>query len=347
MKKLSIIAFASLIYANTYYTTNHAFTLKENKKLIILEYQKINDTIDIFNIKEDELKSTSFDAIGDMDGVKLKAFYGYKDNLTLFSEIQREDIEYGSGTLINYYLNIGLKYNFFKEDNYFISFDIGAKINKGNNINFSDSNYLASLAKRFFNVKDVKISDNKIGVVKSNGTTEILYLKQRPSIKISDLKDASIYLTLNNEKIFNKLSLNLFATMKYTKIYTEIKANLIPADANTQELLSKYDLYKNLERSETSIDVGFNIVYKAPIVVEFSYLYRKIFRDKDLDYIDYNHIINLNLIKPINQKWFIYLGGKAMYRQFNGEIPYLYNKYSQTTFDHKYGWANIGVGYSF
>ena len=350
LKLLSIIGAASLLYGAdvAYYSTaNHAYTLQKNKKEIIFEYQKLNDTIDVFNLKESEHISSSFDAIGDMDGYKFSFAYGYRDNLTLLADIERQNIEYGSGSLINYYFNIASRYNFYKNEKSFASLDLGIKINKGEDISFSNPDYLASLAKKFLNVKNVKISGNTIGVEKNDGSTEFLNLKNPPSIGISNMKDNSLYFTLNGEKAFNRLLIDIFTTVKYTEIDTDIKANLTPANNDTKNALSKYDLSKNLNRNETSIDLGFNISYKAPVIVEFSYLYRKIFRDKGLDYVDYNHIINLNLIKPVNKKWFVYLGGKAMYRQFNGEIPYLYNRYSQTTFDHKYGWADIGVGYIF
>jgi hypothetical protein len=329
-----------------YVSPHHAYTLDKNKKLLIFEYQKINDTLDIFNLKDKKL-SSSFGSIGDMNGFKLNFIYGLKNNLTILTTFQKQTIQYGSGNLINYYYNISGKYKFYENEHNYAAFDIGLKSNIGKKINFSNKKYLENLAKKFLNVKQVKIQNNKIGVIKNDGTTEFLNLKEPPSIDIDNLKDNSIYFTLNYEKFVKRIAFDIFSTFKYTKIYTDIKANIIPADTSTQNKLSKYNLSKNLNRDEKSIDLGFNIAYKAPIIVNFSYLYKRIFRDKDLNYINYNHIITLNFIKPITEKFFVYIGGKAMYRQFNGEIPYLYNKYSQTTFDHKYGWANVGIGYSF
>jgi hypothetical protein len=345
MKKLSILTISSaLIYAATF--VNPMYEVKEGKKLLMFEYQKVNDTLDIFNLKDKKL-SSSFAGIGDMEGFNIKFLYGLSDKNILSTTLQKQDIEYGSGTLTNYYFNVASKYKFYRKENFFSSFDIGVALNKGEKINFSNARYLESLAKRFLNVKNIKISNTTVGVIKNDNTTEFLQLKKRPSINISNMRDTSLYFSLNSKKIFTKLALGLFATFRYTKIYTDIKANLKPADNATEEKLSKYNLTKNLDRTERAVDIGFNAAYKTPVIIEFSYLFRKIFRGKGLGYINYNHIVTLNLIKPLNKQWFVYLGGKAMYRQFNGEIPYLYNKYSQTTFDHKYGWANIGIGYYF
>jgi hypothetical protein len=345
MKKLSILTISSaLIYAATF--INPIYEIKKGKKLLIFEYQKVNDTLDIFNLKDKEL-SSSFAGIGDMDGFNIKFFYGLNDKTTLSTQIQKQDIEYGSGTLTNYFFNVDSKYKFYQREYFSTAFNVGFNLNKGENLTYSNAKYLEILAKRFLNVKNIKISNNTIGIIKKDNSTEFLHLKKTPSINISNMRDTSLYLTFNAEKIFSKLALNFFTTFRYTKINTDIKASLSPADKTTENKLSKYNLNKNLDRYEHSIDIGFNATYKTPVIIEFSYLYRRIFRNKDLGYINYNHIVTLNLIKPINKQWFIYVGGKAMYRQFNGEIPYLYNKYSQTTFDHKYGWANIGIGYYF
>jgi hypothetical protein len=330
------------IYVSPY----HAYTLEKDKKLFILEYQKINDTLDIFNLKEKEL-SNSLGSIGDMHGFKFKFLYGVKNNITLSATLQKQTIQYGEGNLINNYYNFNAKYKFYENEHNYMAFDIGINSNTGKKLDFSNPSYLENLAKKFLAVKDVKILPNKIGIIKNDGSSEFLNLNSPPYIEISNLKDNSIYFRLNYEKFIKKIAFDVFSTFKYTKVYTDIKAHIDPSDTTTKAKLNNYNLEKNLNRNETSIDLGFNIAYKAPIIVNFSYLYRRIFRDKDLNYINYNHIITLNFIKPITEKLFIYLGGKAMYRQFNGEIPYLYNKYSQTTFDHKYGWANVGIGYSF
>ena len=228
-----------------------------------------------------------------------------------------------------------------------MSFDFGIKFNKADNINYDNPKYLEILAKKFLNVKNIKIQNNKIGVIKNNGETEILNLKNNPSIKLSNMKDISPFITLSAEKEFQYAFVSLFSTLSYTKISTDIKANINPANDATKAKLKNYKLSKNLDRNENTLNIGFNITTKTPVITEFSYKYLRIFRDKGLNYINYNHIINLDFIKPVKKNWFVYLGGKLMYRQFNGVIPYLYNKYSQTTFDHKYGWARIGVGYYF
>ena len=351
MKKLSIILISTLAFSsNIKYLLheNHAFTMPKGKKIIIFEYQKSNKTLDVFHLRDDDISKT-FGGIGDLDGFRLKTYYGIKDNLTGIGEFQFQKIEYGDGDLKNFFLKLDAKKllltNFDKTSAF--SIDVGVKINKAQNINYDNPKYLEILAKRFLNVKNIKIQNNKIGVIKNDGTTEVLNLTSNPSIRLSNMKDITPFFNLTIEKEFQYAFVSIFSGFAHTKIYTDIKANINPADESTKEKLSKYNLSKNLDRDENTLNIGFNITTKTPIITEFSYEYLRIFRNKRLDYINYNHIINLDFIKPLNRKTFIYLGGKLMYRQFNGVIPYLYNKYSQTTFDHKYGWAKIGIGYYF
>ena len=327
---------------------DHAFALDKDKKILVLEYQKVNDTIDILNIKESELKNTSFNAIGDMDGYKLSFLYGYTLKTTLFTSLNKQKIEYGDGNLNNYQFNLLAKYNIFSNSKRAIGVDFGIKMNKAENMEYSNPSYLKSLAKRFLNVKDVGIDGNRIGIIKDDGSTKILNLKSPPSISIKNLKDYTINTALNIEKAINyKFLLNFSLKLNYSKIYTQVVANIIPADEDTEEKLKKYDLMQNLGRDEFFTDIGFNVSYKSFITTEFSYYYRRFFRDSNLGYVNYNHIINLDFTKEINDNIALFIGGKLMYRQFNGEIPYLYNKYSQTTFDHKYGFARAGIIYNF
>jgi hypothetical protein len=159
------------------------------------------------------------------------------------------------------------------------------------------------------------------------------------------MKDKSLYLKLISEKKLTTTSyIAFFIKYQHTSITTTIKANKELTEKGKEQ---GYNLHKNFDRDENSIDIGFNIMGGLNYIVEFEYYLTTIKRDKELGYINYNHTINLDIMKPINKNWFAYVGGKIMYRQFNGDIPYLYNKYSQTTFDHKYGFARVGIGVTF
>ena len=328
--------------------TNHAFMMKKGKSIVTLEYQKLNDTLDFFNIKNQELgdSASEYGSIGDMDGVKISGTYGYKENLTLNGNLKREYITYGDGTLINNRFEIFGKYNILYNEfsNTALSVDFGGIINKGENLKYGNTELLNRLGHKISNDFSLIEKKKQFYIVKSS-SGDYLKLNEHPYLYINNMIDKNLYLKLITENRFASNSyLSFFAKYQYTTIDTKITAN--------KELINKaneqgYTLNKDLGRDETALDLGFNIMSGTNYIFEFEYYWTRLYRDKGLGYVGYNHTINLDILKPLNKKWFIYMGGKIMYRQFNGDIPYLYNRYSQTTFDHKYGFARFGIGRSF
>jgi hypothetical protein len=201
----------------------------------------------------------------------------------------------------------------------------------------------AKISDRFKLVE--KNSKYYITETQPNGTTNFKLLSQKPYISVENMKDKNIYLKFSYKKaLINYFNITPFVKFNFSNITTYVRANDELIKEASQE---GYDLDFDLDRDERSINLGFTLFYQSKYSVELGYYYTKIFRDKKLDYIDYNHIVNLNIIKPLSNKRFFYIGGKYMHRQFNGEIPYLYNRFSKTTFDHRYGFARVGFGLVF
>ena len=330
------------------YSNYHAMMPVEKSFSIVAEYQKLNDTLDVFNIKSQELGATAkkFASIGDMDGGKISLSYGINKNFALFLSPQLQDIQYGSGTLKNFNIDGFVRYNIFDNDlqNSAISIDLGFSYNKAEDMSYTQIDLLNSLAQKISNRFKLIASKGQYYIIEPS-TGNYVRLTQRPELTLQNLKDYSFNLrALAEKKIDTFFYLSGFMEFRYTKIFSTITAN--------SEIVNKanqygYPLPINLDRDEKQLRLGFNISYGKSIITECTYYYTRLFRDSGLGYINYNHVLDLNFIKPITHNLFGYIGGKLMYRQFNGEIPYLYNKYSQTTFDHKYGYAKIGVGYVF
>jgi len=93
---------------------------------------------------------------------------------------------------------------------------------------------------------------------------------------------------------------------------------------------------------------GFNYTLESKdFIYEIGFEYDKFIRDEGLDYIDFNYIIDADISYKLSKQILLFAGAKIMYRQLNGEIPYLYNEYSQTSYDHKYGYTKYGLQYSY
>lgn len=362
MKKILLVV---LVLINLYsseksmrygYSDLHAYLMQKNSAQVWIEYDKLNDALDVFNIKKQELGSNakSFGSIGDLDGVSLGIRYRGNSSRMYTLSSSFKNIKYGENSLKNKNIEIFARQNLYTNPfvNFnAVSFDIGLHADKATDISYSKPIFLENLAKKVFDVKDVKIAQisgkYKIGIVKKDGSTLVTdSMNQKPTLYIKDMADASIYIRLIAEKHFSDNFLTgMFLKTGWTKITSKVGAN--------QELIQEaskkgYETQKNLDRDEKYIEAGFNTsFYTGSIVLEMFYRYMYLFRDSSLDYINYNHIVEAFIEKPIGKSYMVYIGGKFMYRQFNGVIPYLYNKYTQTTFDHKYGYAKFGIIYNF
>ena len=333
----------------------HAYMMPKGSVNILAEYLKLNDTLDVFNIKAQELGSSSnYGSIGDMDGLGLETLYQVSKKSLLHIKYSNQNVTYGSGTLNNKRYNAYYRYQLTQSDFAFFgasAVDIGYVKNQADTMSYSDPKLLEPLATKVLKVKKTKIiqtgSTYAIGVLKNDGSSDtITGLKEKPTLYVKDMEDNSYFIRALVEKRFSSdFYLSFFLQYTKTKITTLVTAN---NELNQQAALHNYNTTKILDRDENKASGGFNISLNwNKSAWELTYTYSRLFRDSGLGYINSNHVINATVAKEINKKWLFYSGVKLMYRQFNGEIPYLYNKYTQTTFDHKYGYVKFGLIYRF
>ena len=166
-----------------------------------------------------------------------------------------------------------------------------------------------------------------------------------PYIALKNTYDKSKYFRILTGYYTTNSILDFYIGIKQTTIYNTITAN--------DELvkLAKdqgYDLKRSLNRDEQMYMLGFNYTIESKkFIYELNMEYDKFIRDRGLDYIDYNFITDATISYKLTNNILLFSGAKIMYRQLNGIVPYLYNQYTQTSYDHKYGWARFGVQYSF
>ncbi len=362
MKKLLLIMISSVVilYGGEhirYVASNlHAYTMKKGSSNLLIEYLKMNDMLDIFHLKQKELGSKSnYGAIGDMKGYSIGGIYALSDKSLLHLKYTKQDIGYGSGTLENNHINGYIRYQITHSDYAMVNataLDIGIVANNAHDLSYSDNRYLEPLATKFLHVKSTKITKNsegkyRIDLIHSDGTDDYFFnLTQKPAILLKDMEDISYFIrAIGEKKITNDLYIALFLAYRKTSIKSTITTN---DEIYKIAKYLKYNARKSLDRDESRISGGFNISLDwLKMGWELTYTYSRYDRDKGLGYINTNHVIDATLSRKITKNILAYSGVKLMYRQFNGEIPYLYNKYTQTTFDHKYGYVRFGLIYRF
>ena len=331
----------------------HSYPLPNGEFQIKSAYLKVNDTIDIFNMKEQELGSSksSLGSMGDMTGYDFEVRYGITQNDSIFINYQKWSIAYGESMLENNKLDLFNRFNIYEDDSSFFSsfsIDIGYEGNRASPIDIKDDVFLNSMIKK---IKPNTSMVFKDGSIISDDTTLSLYNidgnKIYPYISIADLQSDSYYARLLlGKEITQNLFLDFYIGYKLVDIKTEIQ--FFPNDVTIiNNLMSNFEI-PNMDRKESVMSLGFSSSLNIySFIAEINYEYNKIFRDADVSNIDINHKIDASISRKIDDNFLVYLGGTLMLNQFNTDLPYLYTQYTKTQFDKKYGYVQIGLVYQF
>jgi hypothetical protein len=340
----------------------HTLTPPKDSFSVSLEYVLLNDTVDLLNLKSKELSGVkNLGSIGDIDGYNIGLRYAIRDDLMVSYNLTQTNLEYLSDTMKNLKHDIYLRYNLFQDNLSFfnsgLSVDVGYIRNSLNDFYLRDKNAINEMIKRVLPNENAKLLESDgitpfpnepfpraKGFYASFNNT-ITKLDENPYISMTKTYDDSFYTRFLTGFYSNNQITDFYIGYKYSSIKNTISTTKQIIDLAKNE---GYNLHKVLDRNEGMAFFGFNYSYDSgSFIYEFNYEYDRFFRDADLGYINYNHIINANISYVLNKNTLLSLGGKIMYRQFNGEIPYLYNEYTQSTFDHKYGYARFGLIYRF
>lgn len=330
----------------------HAFTMPEGNFAIKSSYLKVNDTLDVFNIKESELGSLSrFGSIGDMDGYTLELRYGLTDDDSIFFDYQRWNIDYAGSTLANNKIELFNRYNIVHDDYAIfngLAIDVGFINNFAQPLDVTNETLLNSMIKKIKPSSNISIKD---GSIVSGDTTFSIYdgnnKKISPYLSIQDLDSKSYYLRVLLAKTISPRNVIDF----YTAVkYTDITTNIVLKPSNNSLLnqyIANYDI-PDLNRDEMVYSLGLNTATQfSDYIFEFNYEYNRIVRDSHLNAANTSNTIEATFSRIVDKNLILFVGGKILFEQFNTDIPYLYNQYTQTQFDKKYGFAQIGLVYNF
>ncbi len=362
-KKWISTALASMLTASTLSAMEHALTTSDIRSFplqkghigIRASYNRINDDIDIFDIKQKELGSTAkFGTIGDATGLDLSLAYGATEFYSLFYNYERLNLHYIDTILHNNKNELYLKVNIYQNPmNFFETFsaDIGYVRNSADDLDIKNRDRLNSMIQKVNPIPGLSIDGPEIKYKNSS----IVFLDPKtnkavsPFVRIGDLSDNAFYLRFLTGMHYETNIFDLYAGLKYTSINTTI--SIEPHDNKTLQNILNSKGYESvdLDRNEKTFFLGFNYTVEfGSFIFDANYEYLTIWgRDDDVKKTQDNHIINSALSYIVNKNLLIFVGGKLMLHQFNGVIPYLYNKYTKNKYTKKYGYARVGLVYNF
>ncbi|MDA8141159.1 MAG: hypothetical protein M0036_21150 [Desulfobacteraceae bacterium] len=149
---------------------------------------------------------------------------------------------------------------------------------------------------------------------------------------VSDLQDITPYARLTAGEIWGWLFPNLF--LEYG--YSDIRAKAESSSAGSSQ---------DLSRNENYIEVGLNLLikfpYKALLHLEYDYLH--FYRGDALDQVDDNQIIKADFSFHFTPSLALTLGACYQTHALNGQIPFLYQQFSQESFKQDYRGVQVGV----
>jgi len=352
LKKTTLLAallLSTIEAENIAFTANHirSFPLGENIAGIKINYNRINDEIDIFDVKQSELQGiANLGSIGDSNGLDVSLGYGINQFISLFYNYEYLGLDYIDSKLKNskneFYTKVLIYHNPMNFLEVF-SADIGYVRNSADDLDITDVNTLNSMIQKIQPTAGLYINGS---TVTFNGQT--VTFPFAPFVRIGELSDNSFYLRLLTGIRYEKNIIDFYAGLKYTSINTLV--TLEPQEA-LQDIIQAlgYPASVDFERNEKTAFFGFNYTGEfGNFILDAGYEYLTIWgREDEIEETESNHIINGALSYAITNDLLIFIGGKLMLNQFNGVIPYLYNQYTKTKYDKKYGYAKIGLVYNF
>jgi len=315
-----------------------------------LRYAVFNDAVDVFGFREkekDKLAVSSNFSFGDYRALSLGVHYGLTHHLMLSFGYDYRTLGY-QGVDLNL---SGLKFSARYSLNGCFAVDIGVKYDQIKDTSVTNVEYINYYLHKFKSNLNLEVDSQYVWYVLTYPDMVVRYglpKTAEPELRMEDLQDYTGYIRFTLGKAWEKFYPNIFFELGYTHIDTKMDTNL--KDMIPDGYMSYLpDFPLDMSREEKYISAGFSLFFQTPYdtITHIEYTYMYLFRDADINYAPKNQIIRADIAYLLTQNIILHVGGTYLHSQFNGVVPFLYNKYTQTTFDHPYGWAEVGVSYLF
>ena len=317
------------------------------------DYLVMNSTVDIFNFRDSELSSVSSDlrtaSMGDLNGGRLLVNYGFLDRTNLRAEYLYRDIDMGlanfkihSGELA---LRQGLALPHVPE---FLTLAVegGARGSLAEDIDFNQISDINRYVRKIEPGTSISETGSHVVFTTPDGSVYSPKAGKAPlDVTLKDMNDQTVFFRLLLGLKPAVLTPSLFLEYGHTWIDTCIDSNVATFVGGSLAEYLTGDFPVDLSRSENYWKGGVHISWQVlhSVTAQAAYEYLRMQRGSGLDASDDNHIVKADLTWEVTPSLGLNLGGVYYRHQFNGVIPFLYNRYSQNSFDHEYGVLNIGL----
>ncbi|MHB1397411.1 MAG: hypothetical protein ACYDAI_01380 [Trichloromonadaceae bacterium] len=311
---------------------------------------RMDDHIDLFDFREREISAQTaktFSGLGDLKGARLLANWGVFPATQLHSEYSWRNLDNGllKMDIDSYELSVRQLVRSASEGRAAWAVDFGTRINRSGDQNIRSIAEIDLFVKRIN--RNYSISQSPSHLIISNGPgTGFFPRANTPQLQVSvqDLFDITPFVRVTSGWSLGAWEPALFIELGRSWVDSSIDSNLNTIVGTTFASLAA-DFPLKLDREETYAKAGVNLYGPGLFgtLGNLRYEYLRLDRPSGLDAVNYNHILKADLVLPVTPVWALNLGATYYRRQLNGVIPFLYNRYTQSSYDHDYGTVHLGL----
>jgi len=318
-----------------------------------VDYLVMNESVDIFDLRNEELDSVSADlrstSLGDLEGGRVLVNFGLFATTNLHAEYARRDIEMGVAEFEIDTAELSLRQGVplpWTAHGLALAFEGGARANRADDLRFTRVRDIDRYVSRID--PDVTVTETASHVIITTGDGTVFSPKAgKPplNIELEEMGDRTLFLRLLLGAQVGRFTPSAFFEYGHTHIDTRIDSNVAAfiGGSVAGEVAGRFPL--DLDRSEDYWKGGAQLSWSVldEVTLQLAYEYLRLHRESGLDAADDNHIVKADLTWMFIPHMGLNLGGVYYRRQLNGVIPFLYNQFSKTTFDHEYGVLSLGL----
>jgi opacity protein-like surface antigen len=326
-----------------------AYTLRRGFLELTGKYLLVNDTVDIFDIREEEIDQRALFAatIGDYSGFQGIVNYGLFDRLMLHYSYQNADMDTTLGTSSTF-RNLESTTSLNTR-----SHDIRVRLSL-----FSEGPTLPALALeggyRMNSSDDAAISFTGV----RSGATTVDFL-ERQNIQGSDMEDRGFEVKLLASKTFGIVTPTVWLGFERYTADTRISTSIPIAsirDNFDRTIETDEDVYS------AGLGLGIRLWRRMPVFLSYRYLtvnkdvetdqpintsFLARFSNPGQDDEDTNHVFTGNLLFWVTPRINLNLSGVVYTNHFLGIVPHFDNPFTNRFLENMYGYLGVGVGVVF
>lgn len=311
---------------------------------------RMDDHIDLFDFREREISAQTaktFSGLGDLKGARLLANWGVFAATQLHGEYSWRNLDNGllKMDIDSYELSVRQLVRSASAGRAAWAVDFGTRINRSGDQNIRSIAEIDLFVKRIN--RNYSVSQSPSHLIISNGPGTAFFPRANtPQLQVSvqDLFDITPFVRVTSGWSLGAWEPALFVELGRSWVDSSIDSNLNTIVGTTFASVAA-DFPLKLDREENYAKAGFNLHGPGPLgtLGNLRYEYLRLDRPSSLDAVNYNHILKADLVLPVTPVWALNLGATYYRRQLNGVIPFLYNRYTQSSYDHDYGTVHLGL----